>query len=308
MSRYSYERCLRNAYRVNWRIEDVIDGREFDSGREWLPRGLSGASGVAFLNDDERRKLTHVEMAAYTHLFGYVEEFIAPTIVEQAQDFEAGDRSAFDALINFASEEIKHMNLFRQVRDRINETMGFHLERLGGARETANFVRSKSTASVLLLTACIEWLTQRHYLECFQDDENLDPFTSHIFKSHWQEECQHAQMDHLETLRVFKDLTSEERDQAIDELIELVGAVDSLLQEQSRFDVDNFLRYIGRDLSAEESEQVHEHILSAKRHTFLATGVTHPRFLELFAEVATPAQQDRVNHALVTLLPTLETT
>jgi len=305
MSQYSYEKCLQNAYRVNWRIEDVLGRRDFDPRRRWLPAALSAADDLPFLDEEERARLSHVEMAAYAHLFGYVEEFIAPMVVEQAREFEIDRRGIFDALANFAAEEVKHMNLFRQIRDRIDATMGFPLELLGGQRETARFVLGKSRGAVLLLTACIEWFTQRHYLECFEDDEGLDPLTVHIFRCHWQEEAQHAQMDHLETVRVFGGLSGPESDRAIDDLIELVGAVDGLLQEQARLDTRNFQRCLGRSLSDDEQAQVQEAVLAAKRHTFLATGVTHPRFQELFGLVATPAQQERVGAALAGLLPEL---
>ena len=67
----------------------------------------------------------------------------------------------------------------------------------------------------------------------FHDNEELDPLTKHIFKSHWLEESQHARIDRLETLRAFSRMTSAEKDQAIDDLIELVGAVDGLMQKQS---------------------------------------------------------------------------
>ena len=109
-------------------------------------------------------------------------------------------------------------------------------------------------------------------------------------------------MDHLETLRCFDGMTEGEREQAIDDLIELVGAVDGLLQTQARMDVDNFLEYVGRSLSAEEEVDLHDSILRAKRWTFLESGVTHPRFQELFVEVTTPAQQERVGAALTELL------
>ena len=55
-------------------------------------------------------------MGAYAHLFGYVEEFIAPTMVTLARDFAIDNRPAFDALTNFAAEEVKHMHLFRELR------------------------------------------------------------------------------------------------------------------------------------------------------------------------------------------------
>ncbi len=203
MPTYTYEKCLENSYKVNWRIEDVVGGRAFDPARRWLPSRLSGADAISCLNDDEKRQLTHVEMGAYAHLFGFVEEFIAPTISGLAQDFAVDERAGFDALTNFAAEEVKHMNLFRQVRALVDETVGFPLELIGGERDVAHVVMSKNIGAVLLLTAVIEWFTQIHYTEGFADDEAIDPFTKVIFKAHWQEESQHAQMDHLEILRAF---------------------------------------------------------------------------------------------------------
>lgn len=305
MNQYSYEQCLSNAHKVNWRIDEVLGGRNFDLSRRWLPSALSGADGIAFLDEDLRRKLSHVEMGSYAHLFGYVEEFIAPQIAELCIEREGNDRPAFDALSNFLAEEVKHMHLFRMVRGRVDATLGVDLELVDGERETADYVLNKSTGAVLLLTACIEWFTQRHYLECFDEGETLDPFTKHIFKSHWQEEAQHAQLDHLEALRAFESMDLAQRDRSIDDLIELVSAVDGLLQKQSDLDTRNFQAYAGLQLSPDESEQVRDHVLRAKRHTFLVTGVTHPRFQELFLAVTTPEQQDRVGAALASLLPEL---
>jgi len=298
MPPYTYAGCLENAYKVNWRIEDVLGGRAFDSTKRWLPKSLSGAAHARCLDEDERRKLTQVEMAAYAHLFGYVEEFIAPKISSLAQDFEVEGREAFDALTNFAAEEVKHMNLFRQIRRMVDETLGFETELLGGQAETARFVLSKSTGAVLLLTAVIEWFTQRHFQEAFRDDDTLDPFTKDIFRAHWVEESQHAKMDHLETLRAFEGMDAAARDRAIDELIELVGAVDGLLQKQAGFDVNNLARHLDRELTSEETEEVYQGVLAAKRWTFIESGTTHPRFLDLFLEVSTPEQQARVMAAL----------
>lgn len=305
MTNYSYSRCLTNSHKVNWRIDEVLADRSFDLDRRWLPSALSAADRLDCLDETERRKLTHIEMASYAHLFGYVEEFIAPQVVELSADFEHGDRRAFEALTNFAAEEIKHMHLFRRLRDQLNATLGFELRLVDGEHETARFVLGKSTGAVLLLTACIEWLTQRHYLECFKSSENLDPFTKHVFKAHWQEEAQHAQLDHLETLRSFGSMTPDERELAVQDLIQLVEAVDGLLAQQAAFDTENFERYIRRTLFAEERAQVLEQVLSAKRDTFLISGVTHPRFQELFAAVTTAEQQERVGAALGSLLPRL---
>src|SRR5229473_8390215 len=93
MPTYSYAECLQTAYRVNWRISDVLGSRRFDRSRRCLPSQLSGVARISCLSEDEKTKLTHVEMGAYAHLFGYVEEFIAPKMVSLAQDFAIGRAS-----------------------------------------------------------------------------------------------------------------------------------------------------------------------------------------------------------------------
>lgn len=302
MATYSYTDCLQNSYRVNWRIGDVLDGRRFDLSRRWLPTQLSGADAIASLSPEEKTKLSHVEMGAYAHLFGYVEEFIAPKMGALARDFEIDHRDAFDALTNFAAEEVKHMNLFREVRNRVDDTLGFPLALVSGQKDVARAVLSKQTGAVLLLTAAIEWFTQLHYLSCFKDNDALDPFTRQIFKCHWLEESQHARMDHLETLRAFSGIGPERRDAAVADLIELVGAVDGLLQQQAGLDVENLQRYLDRGLSPSTLQEVYAAVLDAKRYTFIASGVAHPNFQELFGAVTTGAQQENVQKALAGIL------
>ena len=299
---YSYAECLSNAYRVNWKISDVLGGRHFDASRHWLPARLSGAGRIACLTPAEKLKLSQVEMGAYAHLFGFVEEFIAPKMLALARDFEIDRRPAFDALTNFAAEEVKHMNLFREVRVSVDGTLGFPLALLPGAPDVARAVLSKHTGAVLLLTAAIEWLTQLHYLSCFEGDEALDPFTRDIFKSHWMEEAQHARVDHLETLRAFRAMSAAEKDRAIDDLIELVSAMDGLLQTQARLDVENLQACLWRRLGPAEQQEIQAGVLAAKRYAFIESGITHPNFQELLGLVTTPAQRERLQAALGTVL------
>lgn len=298
MKTYSYQECLENSYRVNWTIDSVLAGKSFDKGKRWLPRALSAADNIGILNEDEKRKLTHIEMGAYAHIFSYVEEFIAPVMTHQAQEFEIANRPAFDALANFVAEEVKHMNMFRQVRALVNEAVGHELKLIGGADDVARYILTRNRGAVLLLIDCIEWFTQYHYTTAFKDDGNLDELTKSIFKAHWLEESQHARIDHLEALRVFEVLKDEQRDEAVSDLIELVQAVDGLLQQQTFYDIDNLERYLGRIFNTREKKIIYDAELGTKRWVFIESGVTHPRFAELFAYVTTPAQQQRVQQAL----------
>jgi hypothetical protein len=302
MTTYSYEECLDQSYKVNWKIKDVLGTVDFDLARPWLPSALSGARDLFCLDADEKRKLTHVEMGSYAHLFGFVEAFIAPQMVNLARDAEVETGVAFEALTNFASEEVKHIHLFREVRRRVDRKLGFALELLGGQTEVANTVLSKHRGAVLLLTSAIEWFTQRHYISAMKDSDELDPLTKEIFRSHWMEEAQHARLDHLETLRVFKEMTAADREAAIEDLIWLLTAVDGLLQQQVSHDVANLRRYLGRTFTEGERQEIHHSLLKAKRHCFIESGITHPNFQELFLSVTTSAQQVRVHGAVGLIL------
>src|SRR5215510_14122373 len=129
---YTHSDCLQNSYKINWQIRDVLGDDHFDKSRHWLPKSLSGAGNVPFFTEHEKTCLTHVEMDAYAHLFGYVEEFIAPEILDLAQNYEIEEREAFDALANFAAEEVKHMTLFCEIRACVDQTLGFPLRLLEG--------------------------------------------------------------------------------------------------------------------------------------------------------------------------------
>jgi hypothetical protein len=184
----------------------------------------------------------------------------------------------------------------------VDATLGFPLELLGDQKEVAHVVLSKNNGAVLLLTSVIEWFTQLHYVAAFKEDGTLDPFTKGIFRAHWLEESQHAKMDHLETLRAFESMSSVEKEAAIDDLIELVGALDELLQEQAGFDVQNLGAYLEREFTEEEAREIYQSELRAKRYTFIESGVTHPNFRELFELVTTREQRAKVQEALESVL------
>jgi hypothetical protein len=302
MATYTYGGCIEQAYRVNWKIKDVLGTVDFDLGRPWLPADLSGSGGIFCLNPEEKRKLTHVEMGAYAHLVGFLETFIAPLMVDLALDAEGEDPHAFEALTNFASEEVKHMHLFREVSRRVDGRLGFPLKRIDGQSEIARAVLSKNKGAVLLLTSAIEWFTQHHYVSSMNHSDELDPLTREIFRCHWMEEAQHARLDQLEGLRLFKDMTAFEREEAIEDLVWLLATVDGLLEQQAILDCANLGQYLGRAFTDQERSEIRENLLMAKRHCFIESGVTHPNFLELFLSVTTSPQQARVQGAVGLLL------
>jgi hypothetical protein len=294
-----YAQCIQGSKRIRWDIEkDVIRGRDFDFSQKFLPDGLSKLDQLDFLNDDERRLLSQIQGRTYANMFGFVERFITAKILEITRDHWLGDQIALEALVRFCDEELKHQELFRRIEEMMAGGMPEGYNFSWDPNEVAAAVLEKSTWAVMALILEIELFTQAHYKQSIEPDENLSQLYKDIFLFHWKEESHHAVMDELEWPREDKKLTPAERDRAIDELIELVGAVDGILQAQSGADAEYFLKVCGRSFSEEEIERIKAGLLKAYRWQYIFSGVEHPRFQSLLGSLITETQAQRINNAL----------
>jgi len=137
-----------------------------------------------------------------------------------------------------------------------------------------------------------------HYLESIQPDASISPLFRDVFLFHWKEESQHAILDELEWTRCDRALSPAERDAAVNDFIALVGAVDGLLQAQSKADVDYFRHIAEARFSDAQLKELEAGVLRAYRWQYIVSGAQHPRFLKLLMGMITPAQAERVTKAL----------
>jgi len=115
---YSYKELLARAERVTWQVDDLIGGdKQLDFSKPFIPEGLARTEKLDFLNAEERRTLNQVRGHAYLSIFGLVEEFILPFVMDHARGFVHGDSYRERALLEFAGEEAKHIQLFRRFRE-----------------------------------------------------------------------------------------------------------------------------------------------------------------------------------------------
>jgi hypothetical protein len=285
-----------------WQSYASLGDRQFDIARRWLPSALSAADRVDCLTRGEALKLTHVECAAYTHLVSCLEEFVTPTTLTLARKLAFDERVAFAALSSAATEESKHIALFREARKRMNAALGFSLALLPEARRVTGVVLGKHPAAVLLLTACVHAIAEHHAALRAQDDAALDPLARQLLAAYWHDAARPGQRVRLETVRAFQDLPPAGKDDAFDDFVELVIGIEALLSVQARFDVENLLRYIGRPLGKTEHAELLDAVTDAKRFALIESGLTHQSFRELFGLVATRAQRERVEEALDTAM------
>ena len=298
-----YAKCIEVSKRIRWDIDrDVIRGRKFDFSRKFLPDGISKVHELDFLSADDRRLLSQVQGRTYANMFGLVERFIGAKILDVSRDHWLGDQTKLEALVRFTDEELKHQELFRRIERLAAESMPEGYCFLPQPNDVASVVLGKSTWAVLGLTCNIELFTQAHYRSSIEPDANLSELYKDVFLFHWKEESQHAILDELEWRRENANLSAVERDRAVDDLIELVVAVDGILQLQAGADVDYFLKVCERPFTIVEVERLRAGVLKAYRWQYIVSGVQDPRFMGILGDMITPEQSQRIGAALAPIV------
>jgi hypothetical protein len=298
-----YAKCIEVSKRVRWDIDrDVIRGRKFDFSRKFLPDGISKVNELKFLTADERRQLSQIQGRTYANMFGLVERFIGPKILEVSREHWLGDQTKFEALVRFTDEELKHQELFRRIEKMAAKEMPEGYNFLPQPNEVASVVLGKSTWAVLALTCHIELFVLAHYHASIDPDTELSELYKDVFLYHAREESQHAILDELEWRREDANLSAAERDRAVDDLIALVGAVDGILQLQAGADAEYFLKVCGRPFNAQEIERLRAGVLKAYRWQYIVSGVEDPRFMAILGDMITPAQGARIMAALAPIV------
>ena len=174
-----YAKCIEVSNRVRFDIErDVIRGRKLYFSSKFLPDGLARMDKLAFLTEGERRFASQIQGRTYANMFGLVERFIAPKVLEVSRQHALGDQTAFEALVRFTDEELKHQELFRRLEALMGAKMPAGYRLVPQPNDVAGVVLSKSTWAVLGLTCHIELFTLDHYRQSIDGDSSTCPVTA----------------------------------------------------------------------------------------------------------------------------------
>jgi hypothetical protein len=207
-----------------------------------------------------------------------------------------GDETRPWTLLRFAEEEVKHQEMLRRACDQFEAGFGTRCGRVPGREEVAGAVLGTSPLTALLLTSMIEWFTQLHYVEHVRERAEPDELFRDILRFHRIDESRHARMDSLLIDEVASELSADEREKAVDELLELGGAVDGLLAQQVELDIDALQAATGRTYTDAERDDIRTHQRRSYRWTFLVSGLEHPNFVGI-VEQLTANGADKLSQA-----------
>jgi len=288
---YSYQGALEASERIGWRVEDIIGGdKRLDFSKPFMPESLAQVRKLSFLSPEEQRTLNQIRGHEYLAMFGLVEEFILPYVVDHARPQLSGDDYRVRALLQFAGEEAKHIHLFKSFRREFEAGFGSKCEFIGPAEDVRKFVLSHGPLGVGIAILHIEWMTLRHYIEAVKDNQELDPQFKSMLKHHWLEESQHTKLDTLVVEELAANASESEIELAFKEYGEIGAFLDQGIQRQTEFDVESFMQASGKKLSRSEREQMSQAVLKGMRWTYLGTGMTHPNFLDTVQSIKPEAR------------------
>src|SRR6185503_15891006 len=161
---YSYQAALTASEKINWRVEDIIGpDKQLNFDLPFMPESLARTSALEFLTPNELLKLNQIRGNTYLNIFGLVEEFILPYILDHARPVLGDDDYRTRALLKFAGEEAKHIHLFKYFREEFQRGFGVNCAVIGPPSAVANAVLAHHPLAVALVILHIEWMTQAHY-------------------------------------------------------------------------------------------------------------------------------------------------
>jgi hypothetical protein len=299
---FNYEATLASSLRGQWDLDEVLRAdQELDFSRNFMPESLAHTAVLDGLNPFEQRILNQISAHQYLCIFGIVEEFILPFLIDHARPHLLGDDWRVRAILNFATEEAKHIHLFKRFHQAFVRGFPVECQVIGPSDAIGAEVLRHDPLAVGLVILMIEWMTQAHYLGSIRDDADIDPLFKSLMKHHWMEEAQHAKLDTLIVDALAEGRSEEEIDKAIDEFFEIGGFLDNGLKAQVAFNLDALERAIGRKLQDRDAilEQQHQ----AARWTYVGSGMVHERFKATLKAMSPRAAQRIADAAPVFAAP-----
>ena len=288
---FSYEATLASSLRAQWKLDDVLrEDQELDFSRSFMPESLARTAAIESLNPLEQRVLNHISAHQYLSIFGIVEEFILPFVVDHARPHLTGtDDWRVRAILNFAGEEAKHIQLFKRFHAAFVRGFPVECQMIGPSEAIGAEILKHDPLAVGLVILMIEWMSQQHYLGSIRDDGDLDPLFKSLLKNHWMEEAQHAKLDTMIVDALAVGKTEEQVQKSIDEFFEIGAFLDEGLKQQAAFNLDALETAIGRKIENREEIEAQQH--QAARWTYIGSGMVHERFQDTLNAISRRAAE-----------------
>ena len=173
---FNFKDVLAISSRPTWAVDDVLPtGAKLDFSCRFMPENLARTASIPFLTPEESKVLNQIRGHEYLALFGLVEEFVLPFVLDHARPQLSGDDYRVRALLQFAGEEAKHIQLFKRFNTAFRRGFPVDCQLIGPSESIGAKILEHDPLAVALVILMIEWMTQQHYLGSIRDYGDIDP-------------------------------------------------------------------------------------------------------------------------------------
>ena len=232
---FNYEATLSSSLRAQWHLDDVLrPDQQLDFSLNFMPESLARTAALEELNPFEQRVLNQISAHQYLSIFGMVEEFILPFLMDHAAADLARRRLAGPCAPQFRERGSEAHPPVQALPRSVRRGFPVECQVIGPSEAIGAEVLGHDPLAVGLVILMIEWMTQEHYVGSIRDDGRLDPLFKNLLRHHWMEEAQHAKLDTLMVEALAEGSTEQQIHAAIDDFFEIGSFFDDGLQAAGR--------------------------------------------------------------------------
>jgi hypothetical protein len=170
-----------------------------------------------------------------------------------------------------------------------------HEEDLGAFRNLIDpvddIVRSVFTncpLAVALAMLHIKSMAEKHLAGSLRQQQALEPRFASWLEGHAKKG---PKVDAALVKALARTMSTQEIDRAVDEYLQIIGLLDSSLEQQLMLDVDSFEKLTGETLSPGDRDELLAALRQAIRWTYLGSGMTHGGFLGVLDQLSPNARR-----------------
>jgi hypothetical protein len=232
---------------------------------------------MTFLSPAERLAVSQLRGYGYAAISAVFEAGILPFVMEQLRGRPSAGLDEVRALLRFADEEAKHIQLFEDYAQAFEAQTGVKPAVAPTREQSIAATARNHPLTTALMSAHIEWMTQTHYLQAIKTDDAMDPTSVRVLTYHYIEEVQHGKIDELLIETIAGLCSGDEILEAIEGYEISCTLIGALLQAQAELDVETLAALTSRQLRGAERDRFVDIQHGACVETMLGAGREHPR-------------------------------
>jgi hypothetical protein len=176
----------------------------------------------------------------------------------------------------------------QQLCAELEEDLGAFCDVIDPVDDIARSVLRNCSLAVALTILHINSMAEKHRASSLREKQALDPrFAS------WLEgrPTRDSEVDTQVVEALSRTMSTLEIEQAVDEYLQIIGLLDSSLNQQLRLDIDSLEKVTGKKLSEKEHNELVAAQRQATRYTYLGSGMTHSGFLSVLERLSPNARR-----------------